>query len=209
MTRRGILLTAVTLTVVLLGANAEPRRLVERWIDKELEKRTFERLLVIAITDDYEARRNFENKFVSHLRGWKIDGVTSHSLVKDLTSTDDEKVVLDAIEGQEIDGAITVRVVPLKGISEEQWAAQWKAATESDGSVRALVDESLPLEGRKAKHYGIEVAVWETANGDRIWAGRTNPYTVKQMRKGSGEFVQFVMQALKSVELLTQDHFVD
>jgi len=209
MTRRAILLTALTLIVVLLGAGADQQRLVERWIDKEFEKREFKRLLVIAITDDDEARHNFEDKFVSHLRGWKIDGVTSHSLVQDLTSVEDEKIVLEAIEDQEIDGAITVRVVPLKKIGEEQWATQWNAATEADGDVRELIDASLPLSGEKSKQYGIEVAVWETGNGDRIWAARTNPYTVKQMRKGSGDFVQFVMNALKSAQLLTQDQFLD
>jgi hypothetical protein len=129
--------------------------------------------------------------------------------VQNLTSVEDEKAVLDAIEDQEIDGAITVRVVPLKGIGEEQWAAQWKAAVESDGTVRELIDESLPLEGQKSKQYGVEAAVWETGEGLRIWAGRTNPYTVKQMRKGSGDFVQFVMRALKGANLLTQDQSLD
>ena len=42
----------------------------------------------------------------------------------------------------------------------------------------------------------------ETASRDRIWAARTDTYKRKELRNGAGEFVQFVMQALKIAELL-------
>jgi len=197
-----ILLGGAAALLVFAGAAAGEHRLVERWEAPDHESGKSRRLLVIAIADDQEARRNFENKFVSHLRGIGVDGVTSHSLVADLTSVENIEALRRILEDREIDGAISVRAVPLKGLGEEAWGDAWRQAVEGDGNLRALVDETLPLKEQKSKRYGVEVALWQTASRERVWAARTNSYTRKEMREGAGEFVQFVMQALRLAGLL-------
>ena len=191
-------------TIVALGTGAAKHRIEDRWTNPDIERVEHRKLLVIAITEDREARGIFEDRFVSHLRGKRIEGVTSRTMVPDLASIDDSEreQIIKSIENQEIDGAISVRVVPLKGLSQTEWADAWKQEVRSDGTLRQLIEESLPLEGKKSSKYGIEVAFWDTKTGKLIWGGRTNPYTRDQMKKGAADLVQFVMYALELEDLI-------
>jgi len=195
---RFVLLAAVA-ALLLLGPGASERKLVERWTNPDFEPRKFQKLLVLAITPNDEARKNFENQFVSHLRGKGIEAVTSHSMVPDLKAVDpaDLQEILRLIDERQIDGAISVRAVPLKQKqSEAEWAAAWSEQVQSPKRLRELIEPTLPIAGPKARSYGVEVALWNAENGQRVWGGRTDPYTAEGMRKGSAEFVQFVMHFL-------------
>jgi hypothetical protein len=202
MKRRGMSLVGLTLILFLLGA-ASPGRIADQKLDESFEAGEFHKLIVVGITDDLQARKNFENKFVSHLRGRGIGGVTSYSLVPDLTAEEDSEAIVREIHAQGIDGAITVRVVPLlEPLTQEGWIAAWAEAAEADGDLRELIDESLPVTKDWAKRYGVEAALWETKNWKQIWAGRTDPASRKTLRKRSGDFVQSVMDVLTNRTLL-------
>ena len=201
MTRRGKLLPGLTLTLLMLGA-ASPR-IADQRLDESFGAGEFRKLLVVGITDDLQARKNFENKFVSHLRGRGIGAVTSYSLVPDLTAEEDEETIVREIHEQGIDGAITVRLIGLREeMTEEAWIAAWTKAVEADGDLRELIDESLPVPEAWAKRYGVEAALWETENWGRVWAGRSDPQKRKTLKKHSGEFVQSVMDVLTNRGLL-------
>ena len=199
-------IAVLLLTLGLLGPTAlagpKGHKLVDRWQDPGVERRQFQKLIIVAISDDREVRRNFENKFVSHLRGKGVQGITSHSLVPDLTNIENERQIIDSIEEQNVDGAISIRVVRLDELDEKAWGEAWKAAMGPEDKLRTLIEESLPVERKKARKYGVEVALWDTRARSRIWAARTNAYTRKQLKNGGGEFVQFVMGALKIAGLL-------
>ena len=202
MTRRAKSLAGLATIFLLLGATS-PGRIADQKLDESYGAGEFRKLIVVGITDDLQARKNFENKFVSHLRGRGIGGVTSYSLVPDLTAEDDGESIVREIQAQGIDGAITVRVVPLlKPLTEEGWIAAWAEAAEADGDLRELIDESLPVNKDRAKRYGVEAALWETKNWERVWAGRTDPASRKTLRKRSGDFVQSVMDVLTHRTLL-------
>jgi hypothetical protein len=198
---RGIALVGLLMILVLLGANGK-HRLEDRWRDPGFEDYQFTHLLIIGVTDDRQARRNFENQFVSHLRGRGIEAVTSYSLVPELTRVEDETALLDKLAELEIDGAITVRVTSLKGTNETEWGEAWRQWAESDSKIRNLIEDSLPVTERKSGKYGVEVALWTAGDWNRIWAARTNPYTRKQMQNGSAELVQFVMTGMNWDNLL-------
>jgi len=195
---------ALLATIVTVGTGAAKHRLEDRWTNPEAERREHKKLLVIAITEDREARGIFEDRFVSHLRGKSIEGVTSRSMVPVLTDIDESQreQIIKSIEEQQIDGAISVRAVPLKGLGEEEWAEAWKQEVRGGGTLRELIDASLPLQTKKSSKYGVEVALWDTKTGALIWGGRTNPYTRDQMKKGAADFVQFVMFALEIEDLI-------
>jgi hypothetical protein len=196
---RFVLLASVAVLLVLGPGAAPERKLVERWTNPDHEPRHYEKLLVVAITPNTEVRKNFENLFVSHLRGKGIEAVTSHSMVPDLGAVDaaDLQEILRLIDERRIDGAISVRAVPLgKKESATQWADDWAAQVRSSELLRELVEKTLTAAGQKAKNYGLEVALWNAEDGRRVWGGRTDPYTVGEMRKGAAEFAQFVMHGL-------------
>jgi len=195
---------AAVAIVLALGTGAKEHKLVDRWVDPQAIGERFHKILVIAITDDQEARHVFEDRFVSHLRGKNIDGVTSHSMVADLATVSemDRQAILDAIEEQGIDGAISVRAVPLAGTTEEAWAEAWSAEVHGKGTLRQLIEESLPVPKKKSGKYGVEATLWDANGWDRAWAGRTNPYTRDEMKEGAADFVQFVMFALEVDDLI-------
>ena len=93
-------------------------------------------------------------------------------------------------------------MVSLAGRTEGEWSGVWNLDTRAAGTLRELVHESLPLPATKTKSYGVEVSLWDVDQGMRLWSARTAPYTRKQMRKGAGEFVQLVIDALKRERLL-------
>ena len=196
---RFVLLASVAALLVLGPGAAPERKLVERWTNPDHEPKHYQKLLVVAITPNTEVRKNFENLFVSHLRGKGIEAVTSHSMVPDLGAVDpaDLQEILQLIDEQQIDGAISVRAVPLPNKdAETAWADDWAGQVRSSQLLRQLVEQTLPAAGQKAKRYGLEVALWHAEDGRRVWAGRTDPYTVAEMRKGAADFAQYVMHGL-------------
>ena len=201
MRRSTAIISALILCSVATGAGKPPPSIVDSWRSPGF-KGEFHKLVVIGITDDQDVRHHFEDKFVSHLRGHGIDGVTSHSLVADLQQIENRNQILDRIMEQEIDGAISVRLVPLKRGGDDAWQRAWAEGREQDANLRMLIEETLPAEPTKASRFGLEIAVWETENGHRVWAGRTDGHKLKQLQKSAGDFIQYTLGALKDAGLL-------
>jgi hypothetical protein len=202
MRNRGIVAVVLVFATAALAAGVAKFNLEQTWTHPDFQRRPFKKLLVIGISDDRETRHRFEDKFVSHLRGRGVQAATSYSIVPDLTVQQDQHIIVQTIEEQRIDAAISVRLVPMKGLDKAAWSARWQQQVEADGDLRELIDDSLPLLAKKAKNYGVEVALWETAKWDRIWAGRTETYKRDELKKGAGDFVQYVMDSLTFAELL-------
>lgn len=200
--KRGAIVVVCLLAAVLFMGAKKQHFLADRWADPDYQSRRFQKLLIVAISDDVEARKQFENKFVSHLRGRGLEGVTSYSIVPDLTVEQDEAQIVQAIDEQAVDAAISVRLVPLRDMTEDEWGTQWRAQVEAVGDLRELIDESLPVDPKKAKAYGVEVALWETERWSRIWAARSDTYKRKELSKEAGNFVQTTMQILWVDKLL-------
>ena len=201
MRRLTAIVSVLILCAVATGADKPPPSIVESWLSSSY-KGEFQNLIVIGISDDQEVRRHFENKFVSHLRGKGIDGVTSHSLVPDLQRIENRDQILDRIKKKRIDGAISVRVVALEKGGDEAWHRAWAEGTERDDNLRMLIEETLPVEPSKARRFGLEIAVWETENRYRVWSGRSDGHKLKQLRKGAGDFIGYTVNALKDAGLL-------
>jgi len=196
MRQRRILPATLAAAVLLLGAGGSRVKLVDRWKDPQFGSGRFEKMIVVGITDDQQARRAFEDQFVSHLRGRYLEAVTSYSLVPDLTTIDDPQAVIEAIEEQQVDGAITVRLVPLKGRDMADWTNEWRAAIDSQQRLRELIDAALPLPERASGKYGVEVGLWATAERRLVWAARTDAEKLTRLSKSRADFVQSVMSAL-------------
>ncbi len=190
------------LFVLAMPAAAQGPSVVESWISPSLDRGAFRKLVVIGITDDDEIRRHFEDRFVSHLRGHGYEGVRSYELVPDLQNVEDRERVLNAVMEQRIDGAISIRVVPLDDLTEEQWAQAWTESMSHDSNLRMLIEQTLPVQPSKARRFGVEIAVWDTQNRYRVWAGRTAAWKRKKLREGAGDFIQFTLAEMKDAGLL-------
>lgn len=190
-----VLVTGLLL-VVLLGATDE-LKVAEDWKSPGVSTRQFGNILVVAITDQQEARHRFEDKFVSHLRSQGVQGMTSHSLVADLQVIEDRDKVIDTLLQDEVDGVISIRLIPLDGRDEEEWSAAWRTQAGSEETLRELIRSTLPVKETNARRYGVEVALWSIEARSRVWAGRTEGYKLKHLKKRAGNFVENVMYTLK------------
>ena len=203
MKQRGILVAGLALMVLLLGAS--PRDtfdLADRWADPQFEKSRFKKFLVVGITSDQQARRRFEERFVSMLRGRYLDGVASYTLVPDLTHVDSEKALLQSLDELGIEAAISVRLVAMKDVDPATWAQHWRSWLEQDPHLDGLIEDTLPLSFEKAKRYGAEFALWEGKDWDMVWGARTDALSKKKLGKRSGSYVRGVMNALEFDNLL-------
>jgi hypothetical protein len=178
------------------------RRFAELWSDPAGVTKPFETIFIVGITDDTERRIAFEDKFVTRLRTHKIEGVTSHRLVPRLDEVEDREALLKELEAKGVDAAITVRVVPLKPPTEEEWSEAWNAWVRSSPLARDLILEALPASGVKAKRYGVEVALWDSSGWRLLWAARSDLYKRSQLRDDVGPFVERTIAALQEVRFL-------
>ena len=201
---RGRIVIALFVLVWCATALGDDLYVADTWLSPDVKTRELKKILIVGITSDRDVRRHFENRFVSYLRGRRYDGVTSHSIVPDLSRIENRREILDTIAELQVDSVITVRLVPMdisKKLAEE-WIASWEGRLETYTSVRQLIEESLPDSEVKAKRYGVEVALWTVEPAQRIWAARSSTHTRKQLKKGVSDFVLTVMDDLKLAELL-------
>ena len=202
MRRRALPYALLAGTALLMGA-IEPPRIVDSW-SEESENGFFRKVIIVAITEDRQARRQFEGKFINHLRSRGIAGVASFELVPDLTAVTDREKIIAAIKEQQITGAISVRLVSLQETGEEEWAAAWKESLGPELTLREVVRSTEPIEIKKTKRYGVEITVWNTETRAAVWSGRTGMLKRKQVLKGGGSFVEGVLTLLEQKGILRE-----
>jgi hypothetical protein len=149
--------------------------------------RRLEKIIVVGISNDRDLRHRFEDKLVSYLRGRGGKAITSYPLVPDFKDIGDRQRILQVLDQEGVDGVMTVRAVAVDDMGEENWAAAWKSNLAKDSSVRDLIEQSLPLTEKTAKHYGVEFALWDRRTPGALWAARSGVHTRKQLRKGVTE----------------------
>lgn len=110
---RTLLAVAAVVAALPLIHAEDGDKLVETWLDSDYQQRQLERIIVVGIAGLTAERKQFEDKFLTHLRGRKIDGITSHSIVPHLDDVDDREALIRALHAKGIEGAITVRLVRL------------------------------------------------------------------------------------------------
>jgi hypothetical protein len=190
-----ILLTAVVASPALAQ---EASLLTERWTPERIEARDYSTALVVGIARDDQARKNFENKMVSHLRGRDIESVSSYSIVDDLHRPGETSTILDDLLAKRVDAIITVRLIPAKEVIENAFVDVWNEGADSELRLRAYIQSALEGPAPKAKEFYVEIGLWEmVVSRSRVWAARTDAHKIKKLRKFSGEIIQDTIDGLE------------
>ena len=197
MMRRLAAVVVLALLVMTLMGAAAPPQLVAQWNSSADAGVKFHKILAIGITDDRELRHRFEDKVVTLLRGQDVEAVTSYSLVPDLRAPVSREEILRRIEDLKIDAALSFRAVPLQKRDEATWEADWVRESEGAGTLRDLIQATLPLKATKSKLYGVEVTLWSLGTPPRLWSGRSGPHKLDELREGASLFIQDVIGALQ------------
>ena len=192
---------------ILLGAAAvavaqslvfavDDHRLVQTWVNPSYEGARLTKIIVAGIAGLTEERKRFEDQFLTLLRGRNIDGITSHGIVPHLDQVEDREALIRALHDEGIEAAITVRLVRLDEQTEEAWAEAWGRQPGSGIRIRDLVEQTLPEPEKRAKRYGVEVALWEADGWTMVWAARSDAYKRKELKDAAAPFVQRTMTEL-------------
>ena len=171
-------------------------------IHHELAPHRLSKLVIVAITDDREIRHRFEDKFATHLRSREIGAVTSYFVAPDLKAPGDRELILDALSKEKVDGAVTIRAVPLDDIDEKAWGAAWTAWADAPSTVRDLIDKTVPVAKKKAKRYGIEIALWDVETAQPLWAARTTTIGRRDLQESVGDLLQLTIDSLRDTPWL-------
>ena len=123
--------------------------------------------------------------------------MTSYSLVPDLLAPESREEILQRIEAQQIDAALSFRAVPLGKRNEAAWDADWKRETENAGTLRDLIQATLPVKATKSKLYGVEVTLWVNGTPALVWTGRSGAYKLDELREGAADFIRDVLDTLR------------
>jgi len=191
-----MIIVVVIAAAMPMSFAADDHKLAETWADPAYAGVRLTRVIVVGIAGLTAERKQFEDKFLTHLRGRNIDGITSHSIVPRLDQVEDREALIRTLQGEGIEAAITVRLIRLDEQTEEEWAAAWHRQPGSGIRIRDLVEQTLPEPEKKAKRYGVEVALWEGQDWNMVWAGRSDVYKRKELKEGAAPFVQRTMVAL-------------
>jgi len=160
------------------------------------------KILVLGISDDRETRHRFEDKFVTQLRGRDVAALTSYPLVEDLTRPESRDVILAALEREKVDAVLTVRAVPIDGVSEADWSKTWTAWLDAPATIRELVQQSVPVSAKAAKRYGVEISLWQLGSGKRTWSARTIVFERKKLRDAASDLMQETIALLRELEIV-------
>ena len=202
MTRRFVVTAVLALLVTTLMGAAPPPHLVAQWNSPADAGQKFHKILAIGITDDRELRHRFEDKVVTLLRVKDVEAVTSYSLVPDLKAPVSREEILQRIEALKIDAVLSFRAVPLEKRDEASWGADWLRESEGTGTLRDLIQATLPLKATKSKLHGVEVTLWTLGTPPRLWSGRSGPHKMNELREGASFFIQDVIGALQYLHII-------
>lgn len=195
---------AITLLISSIATSAAPPiyRLADGRIHPEAAPHRLTKLVVVGIADDQEVRHRFEDKFATHLRAREIGAVTSYSIVPDLREPGDRQRILDELSKEKVDGALTIRAVPLDDLDEKAWGEAWSAWADAPSTVRDLITKTVPVPKKKAKRYGIEIALWDVETAQPLWAARTAEVGRRDLQAGVGDLLQLTIDSLKDTPWL-------
>jgi hypothetical protein len=192
------------MTALAPAVMGEEPGLADIWMDPGAARIGLHKILIVGIAKDPKARRRFEDRFVSALRGLHSEGVTSYSIVPDLQAPGDPAEVLKTLFAERVDGVITVRIKPMDKKAEEAWAAGWRAAQEQPQRARDYVDAALRDINPEADDFSAEVTLWSmgsVGSGRRIWAGRFPRQSIDFLRKHAPDMVQLVINEMQYKDL--------
>jgi hypothetical protein len=184
------------------GATAATPELSATWKNPAAQHDPYTNILIVGITRNAPARRQFEDLFVSVLRGRSLAGRTSYTLAPDLDNVKDPQAIVATLFAEHVDGVITVRLVSMDDRKEEDWDAAWRKDIESGLAIRPYVQESLKQLAPDSHWHGAELALWDVQTSRRLWAARSAPLKVKSLRKHATILVQQAMDQLRYEDLL-------
>ncbi len=206
-----VLLSTVTF-VLFSCANT---KISQSWVDPG-NKKSYNDLLIIGISNSEQTRRAYESYFVEELRDIAIEAEASYTLIKSNEKIDRETVT-KAIKGMDIDGVIVTHVVAVDEETVYRPSTGYMYGGAYGGyyggghygglySYYPHVNSYVHNPGYYTTHetYTIETNLYDVATEELVWSARTRTFSPESVDEVIVDLTKLLIKDLADKKLINK-----
>jgi hypothetical protein len=194
------------LTTILLTACANTK-ISQSWVDPD-NKRVYDDLLIVGVSNSEQNRRAFESNFVESLVAYGAEAQPSYKLIKSNEKINRETVT-KAIKGMDIDGVIITHVV---GVDEETVYRPSMDYMPMYGggyygglySYYPHVNTYVTSPGYYTTHetYTLESNLYDVETEELVWSARSRSFSPESVQEVIVDLTKLLIEDLDDKHLI-------
>jgi len=210
---RNLTKTAVLISLFTVLASCANTKISQSWVEPD-NKKSFNDILIIGISESEQNRRAYESYFVDELKNIGIEGEASYKLIKS-----DEKInretVTKAIKGLGIDAVLTTHVA---AVDEETIYRPSTGYVYGGGygagygggyygglySYYPHVNTYVNQPGYYSTHetYTIETNLYDVESEELVWSARSRTFSPESVDETIVDLTKLLIDDLKAKNLI-------
>jgi hypothetical protein len=214
MKMRGVLAAGVMMVVAALLSSCASTSLLTSWADPEAAGKGIDKCLVIGVSNNTVARRQFEDTFVAQLQKMGETAMPSYPLLPNAAEIN-EQTVAPIIDRNQIGHVLVVRVVDKKTVTTyvppstttsyyggypSYYPSYYGSWSGYYGHHYSTV--TTPGYTYDTQYVNLETNVYDIRSGKLIWSGLTETEIGSQINAQMQELVQVLTAAMHKDKIL-------
>jgi len=196
--------SAVTIVVGIIGCAASTK-IVNEWRNPDYSSPRFRKMFVIAVSSNPGIRRTFEDEFVAKLKAVDVDAAPSYRYIPEEGQTAEARM-LEMVKQAGADAAIITRLVREEKKTEVTPGFYRPAPAVTFGFYPGYSAAWLgcydPPTIYQRDIYISETNLYDLTKNQLVWSGTVQTVDPSDINKEIKRYVDTVIEALKSKNLL-------
>lgn len=203
--------TGVVFIVFTVLTSCANTKISQSWVEPD-NKKSFNDILIIGISESEQSRRAYESYFAEELRANGIKGEASYKLIKS-----NEKINRDtvgkAIQGTEIDAVLTTHVAgvdeetiyrPSTGYVSTGYYGGYGGYYGGLYSYYPHVNTYVNQPGYYSTHetYTVESNLYDVKTEELVWSARTRTFSPESIDEAIVDLTKLLIEDLKEKNLI-------
>jgi len=198
-------LLGFALASMLVATGCTSTRIVNQWSSPEYAAPRFQKIMVIGVSKQPGIRRTFEDEFVAKLRARGVDAVPSYRFIPEDGPVDEARLQ-KAVKQANADATIVTRLVQVEKKTSVSPGVYQPAPAATFGFYRgyagAWAGHYEPPTVYQYDVYTSETTLYDVKRNQLVWSGTVETEAPGDIRKEIARYVDAVIEALKSKNLL-------
>jgi hypothetical protein len=199
---RNLLLAAA---IAFSTAGCSSTKIVNQWANPEYVSPRFKKILVIGVSKQPSIRRTFEDEFVARLKAEGVEAEPSYRYIPEDGEVDEARL-RETVKRANADGVIIARLVRVERKTDVIPGSYHPAPAMTFGFYRGYSAAWLgyydPPRIYQYDVYISETSLYDAAKNQLIWTGTVQTRAPGDINKEIKEYVDTVVDTLKSKNLL-------
>ena len=198
-------LRILLLALAFGAAGCSSSRIVNQWANPEYVSPRSKKILVIGVSKQPSIRRTFEDEFVARLKAEGVEAEPSYRYISEDGEVDEARLQ-EAVKRAKADGVIITRLVRVEKKTDVIPGSYYPAPALTFGFYRGYSAAWLgyydPPRIYQYDVYISETSLYDTARNQPVWTGTVQTKAPGDINKEIKHYVDTVVDALKSKNLL-------